>query len=255
MDVKFTSHNIRLDDGTFTKPEVGYCIDVEDWFLSARRVIDTVFPGDKSGVRIADLGCLEGGYSVEFARMGLQATGLEVRDSNFAACQYVKERVNLPNLRFVQDDAWNVAQYGPFDAVFCCGLLYHFEEPKRFLKLLSDVTSKVVIVQTHFATADEPDKFNLSPPAEHEGLKGRWYVEYSNEDEFLHREQCKWSAWDNKRSFWVQREYLLQAIGEVGFDLVFEQFDNLGPDVAETMLSGYYRTDHRGTFVGIKTGR
>jgi hypothetical protein len=32
-----------------------------------------------------------------------------------------------------------------------------------------------------------------------------------------------------------------------------EQFDHLEPDIAESMLRGYYRKHHRGTFVGIKT--
>jgi hypothetical protein len=44
---------------------------------------------------MADLGCLEGGYTVQFARMGLQALGLEVRDVNIAACWYVQSKTNL----------------------------------------------------------------------------------------------------------------------------------------------------------------
>jgi hypothetical protein len=63
----------------------------------------------------------------------------------------------------------------------------------------------------------------------------------------------KWASWDNRQSFWVQREYLLQAIRDVGFDLVMEQFDSLGPQIAENMLRGFYHTDRRGTFIGIKT--
>jgi hypothetical protein len=46
------------------------------------------------GLRIADLGCLEGGYAVEFTRMGFsEVVGIEVRKSNFANCMFVKERV------------------------------------------------------------------------------------------------------------------------------------------------------------------
>jgi hypothetical protein len=48
--------------------------------------------------RIADLGCLEGGYSVEFARLGYQTLGLDVREANIEVCRYVKSRVALPNL-------------------------------------------------------------------------------------------------------------------------------------------------------------
>jgi hypothetical protein len=61
------------------------------------------------------------------------------------------------------------------------------------------------------------------------------------------------------------REYLLQLIQDIGFDLVLEQFDGLDPyirksdglptSIAEAMLRGYYRTDTRGTFIGVKTHR
>jgi SAM-dependent methyltransferase len=276
MTVDFTAHNIRLDDGTLTMPDVGYSMETYPWFVSARRVLETVFPGDKKHLRLADLGCLEGGYAVEFARMGFQVVALEVRDANIAACNYVKSKTNLPNLAFVKDDALNIAKYGKFDAVFCCGLLYHLDAPKQFLERLSSVTRKLVILQTHFSTDTlsrrllsllpslgrralvrvmkaRDDKFHLSRLSENEGLSGRWYTEFANDESFHKRETSKWASWDNRRSFWIQREYLLKAIYDVGFDLVMEQFDSLEPNIAESMLRGYYQIDQRGTFVGIKT--
>ena len=97
------------------------------------------------------------------------------------------------------------------------------------------------------------NKFNLSQPIENEGLMGRWFTEFQIDTSFSERESNKWASWNNHRSFWIQREYLLQVIQEVGFDLVMEQYDSLGPNIAENMLRGYYRTDSRGTFIGIKT--
>jgi len=247
------------------------------WFISARRILETVFPGDKSHLRLADLGCLEGGYAVEFARMGFQVLGLEVRELNYVACRYVKANTDLPNLEFVKDNAWNIGKYGTFDAVFCCGLLYHLDKPKQFLQTLSTVTTRLLILQTHFSTeknnirshlpillrkALRPitkfrqtsvDKFKLSPITEFDSLRGRWFTEFKSEARFRNRENKRWRSWDNRRSFWVQREYLLQAIQDVGFDLVMEQFDSLGPNISDAMLRGYYKTDSRGTFIGIKT--
>jgi len=255
MSVSFTAHNIRLDSGEFTRPEAGRSMEDYPWCRAARRVLDTVFPGDRSRVRVADLGCLEGGFAVEFARMGFRVLGLEVREANFAACRYVRANTNLANLEFVQDDAWNVARYGPFDAVFCCGLLYHLDRPRRFLELLASVTTRVLILQTHFATAAANPKFGLSAElCENEGLPGRWYTEFADDAAFAGREAARWSSWENRRSFWVRREHLIQAVRDAGFDLVVEQFDGLGPDIAGSMLGGYYTTDDRGTFVGIKTG-
>jgi hypothetical protein len=266
-----------------------------------------VFPGDKNHYRLADLGCLEGGFAVEFARMGFQVLGIEVREANIAACNYVKANTNLPNLEFIKDDARNIAKYGVFDVVFCKGLLYHLDKPKEFLNTLSAVTTKLLILQTHFSTdtkkTDTKNKehrwfgiarkllarvkrhilafgiarrllprvkrhnpepaakdghwreFNLSELTENETLRGRWYTEFANDEAFSKRDSSKWSSWDNRRSFWIQREYLLQAIYDVGFDLVLEGFDSLGPNIAESTLCGFYKAESFGTFIGIKTGK
>ncbi|MCJ7545791.1 MAG: class I SAM-dependent methyltransferase [Deltaproteobacteria bacterium] len=272
MTVEFSAHNIRLDDGTFTKPDSGHTMEAYPRFVSARRILETVFPGDKRHLRLADLGCLEGGFAVEFARMGFQVLGVEVRDANFAACNYVKSKTSLPNLVFAKDNAWNIATYGVFDVVFCCGLLYHLDRPKEFLETVSSVTKKLVIVQTHFSIDNIygrlpilvrnvlgktikslAEKHNLARVTVNEGLPGRWYTEFANDESFSRRGNSKWASWDNRRSFWIQREYLLQAIQDVGFDLVIEQFDGLGPNIAESMLRGFYRAERRGTFIGIKT--
>jgi SAM-dependent methyltransferase len=224
MSVAFTAHNIRLDNGTFTKPENGSDMTSDQWFVSARALLNSLFPGDKSRYRLVDLGCLEGGYAVEFARLGFQVTGLEVRESNMAACRYVKANTSLPNLEFVQDDAWNLSKYGRFDVVFCCGLFYHLDRPKQFLEMLASFTNRVLILQTHFASLSDTDtyapirpailgkilrpivggpllvqqqrgqakttseKFGLSPLTENEGLRGRWYTEFASEDQFQQRE-------------------------------------------------------------------
>jgi len=275
--VTFTAHNIRLDDGSHTKPEAGQSMDVHPWFLAAKRMLDATFAGDKAHLRIADLGCLEGGYSVEFARLGFQTLGLDVRELNIEACRYVQSKTALPNLQFVRDDAWNIADHGTFDAVFCCGLFYHLDKPRAFLDLLARVTSRLLILQTHFSEAgDSPGLIHprrlrraisriiplqntattthkLSRLTENEGLKGRWCREFKNDLAFRDRENRRWASWDNRKSFWIQREYLIQAIRDSGFDLVMEQFDGLGSDIALEMTEGSYRASGRSTFIGIKT--
>ena len=251
--IEFTAHNIRLDDGRFTNSALGQPIDEHPWCLSATRILNTVFPTDRSKTRVVDLGCLEGGYSVAIARMGFNVLGVEVRESNMAACRYVKANTNLPNLAFVRDDVWNLKNHGPFDAAFCCGLLYHLDRPKQFLELLATTTSRLLILQTHFATDRKNEKFHLSDVVMNEGLPGRWYTEFADNHSYENREAAKWASWGNRRSFWPKREYLLQAIHDAGFDLVAEQFDGLGDSIADSMTTGYYWTDDRGTFIGVKT--
>jgi 2-polyprenyl-3-methyl-5-hydroxy-6-metoxy-1,4-benzoquinol methylase len=255
MKPEFTAHNIVLDDGTQTKPDHDRTMDRYPWFQSARRVFELAFPGDRSRVRVLDVGCLEGGYSVELARLGFDVTGLEVRESNLACCRWVRERVDLPNLRFVQGDAMDLPALGGFDAIFCCGLLYHLDEPRRFLNMSAAAASKLLYLQTHFSTARENARFNLSPLTVHEGVSGRWFTEYADEATFQQRDELRWASWNNRRSFWIRREAILHLLQELGYDLVLEQFDGLGDSIAHALTQGYYFTDERGTFIGIRTSK
>src|SRR5664280_109916 len=133
MAGSFTAHNIRLDDGSFTKPEQPYQMEDLALLKFTKQFLRILFPEGAAGKRVVDLGCLEGGYAVELARAGFDALGIEVRQSNFENCQRVKAGTNLPKLTFLCDDVSKLAKYGVFDVVFCCGLLYHLEEPHRFV--------------------------------------------------------------------------------------------------------------------------
>ena len=247
----FTAHNIRLDDGSETAPHIGWFIADSPWMLAALRILQAIYPTGLMGRRIVDLGCLEGGYTVEFARHGMDALGIEARASNYAKCELVQAGVSLPNLRFARDDVRNIANYGHFDAVFCCGLLYHLDRPSDFVRLASASCAKVLILNTHFATTQMNDKFPLSDIVELDGMRGRWFHEYESGTPDV--EALKWSAWGNHRSFWPLREHIPQMLKDAGFDLIFEQFDWMGQNIAENMSHGYHATDNRGMFVGIKT--
>jgi SAM-dependent methyltransferase len=233
---------------------MGYTMGQHRVFLSARNILRLIYPEGLENKSIVDLGCLEGGYAVEFARLGMNVTGIEVRQSNYENCLYVKKHVNLPNLNFFRDDANNVAAYGKFDVFFINGLLYHLDKPRRFLEQVAGLCKKAIFLHTHVATVGESQSVqvhNLSEPSENEGLPGRWYPEHG-EITLSDLEQLKWSAWSNARSFWIRKEYLVQLIKTVGFDMVFEQFDWMN-DIAAWMTEGYYRTHDRIMLVGIKS--
>ncbi len=246
----FSAHNIALPGGEQTCPAHGLIAE-SGVCQAALRTLRLVIPsGAVSATSLVDLGCLEGGYAVAFAQAGYDVTGLEVRELNLERCRYVQERLALPNLRFVQDDVRNLAHHGPFDVVFCCGLFYHLDRPREFLELLGQCTRRVLILQTHFAeSAVPPDHAAaLSEMTSNEGLAGRWYKEFDDEtsDQAMH--ESLWSSWGNHRSFWVEKHHLLQAVRDVGFDCVFEQFDFVDDLVNNT----YWSSQGRSTFVGVK---
>ncbi|MGH6812285.1 MAG: class I SAM-dependent methyltransferase [Methylocella sp.] len=205
------------------------------------------------GKRIVDLGCLEGGHTTEFARLGMRALGVEARKSNFANCMTVKAAVDLPGLSFVLDTVWNAAKYGPFDAVWCCGILYHLDRPREFMRMMSASCRKIMMLVTEFAATQDGGRWNLSAMAENEALAGRWYHEHDGLPE--HVENAKWAAWENQRSFWPTRPCLVQTLHEKGFDCVLEQYDWLGPPllpaISEFVSGAAY---DRGVFIGVRAG-
>jgi len=214
------------------------------------RTLHLLYPNGLAGLRIVDLGCLEGGFSVELARLGMDVTGVEVRPVNFENCMHIKQHVNLPNLKFVNDTAWNFSKYGPFDVVFCYGLLYHLDRPVEFLRLIGNNCKRALFLHTHFA-ADHPNpKFNLSAMCENEGMPGRWYAEHDGTP--ATREDAKWSSWENTKSFWLTKGALMQAITGAGFRHIFEQYDFLLPDIFKEMCEGYYAEENRGMFIAVR---
>lgn len=162
---------------------------------SALAVLKRLCP---QGGTVADLGCLEGAYSAEFAKAGYQVTGIDVRQSNLARCPAV------PRLRLVNADVRFLAQRGEsYDAVFASGILYHLEDPVRFLRQVAPLTP-LLILDTH-VSADGGER--------HEGCDGHWYDEPGGLDD-------PWGAWVNGRSFWLTLPDLLRSVREAGYGLV-----------------------------------
>ena len=126
----FTAHRVELPDGTWTM-EAG---DDPLHALSTEIVLREA-GGTLAGLRVLDVGCLEGGYTVAFARHGAaEAVGLEVRQTNLQRCALLADELALPAVRFVEGDAKQLDReaHGTFDVVFAAGLLYHLDDPYDF---------------------------------------------------------------------------------------------------------------------------
>jgi SAM-dependent methyltransferase len=247
--IPFTAHNIQLKDGSCTRPGASFTAD-EPVTRAVMRTLDLFFPAaQRTGTTVIDIGCLEGGYAVEFARAGFEVTGLEARRVNVERCEFAAAALGLANLRFVCDDARNLGAYEPFDIVFCSGLLYHLDNPASYLRLLANRTKRMLILQTHYAMADRvPAEFALSELTEHEGYLGRWYREFPDEVSTEEVESSNWSSYGNPRSFWLERRHLLQALRDAGFEAVYEQLDFVRNNVTDS----YIEDQHRSLFIALR---
>lgn len=274
--MQFTAHNVLLNNGKRTLSDQEILLADSAVWSSIKNTVDLFLPGtaqERSKLRTVDLGCLEGGYAAEFARMGFDSLGIEAREENIAKCNYVKEGLNLPNLHFAQDDVRNLANYGKFDVTLCYGLLYHLNDPVDFLGRISANTNKLLLLNTHFAPErdiryelgplnryfiapiqkrtkilEHQVNYRLSSITRNEGYRGRWFKEWTPGTDKRKIEKLLWASYNNSRSFWLCKKDLTQALHKVGFSSVFEQFNYTG-DLFPDHYTQYY---NRTMFVAVK---
>jgi hypothetical protein len=67
--------------------------------------------------------------------------GVEGREANLQRARLAQELFDVHNIQFVQANLETVtlAEFGPFDAICCCGLLYHLPEPWRLVEQFAGV--------------------------------------------------------------------------------------------------------------------
>ncbi len=233
----YTGHNIPLTESSSTLgggvPLIGD--DGRTGLIKnlARRLL-----GERAGLRVLDLGALEGGLSFEMARRGWDVTGVEARPANFEKAELIRRYYGLPNLRFVLRDVKALTpEDGPFDVVLCCGLLYHLDDPFWFLRLVERLLapSGLVFLDTHVAPDAESSAFGtfrerLSGPAtftsDSRTYEGQWFDEPRGGS----LRDRMWSSVSNERSFWPTRKSLIRGLSHAGLHAIQEPYGVLEID-------------------------
>jgi SAM-dependent methyltransferase len=204
-------YNLELADGEYT---VGAdLVGAAD--ANIRRVVQLV--ADHAGrplseLRILDLGCHEGGFSIEFARQGSNVVGIEAREAHFAKASYAKDVLGLTNVEFVHDDVRRVRaeQYGRFDVVLCLGILYHLPAPDvvPFLEQVAALCTRTAIVETQVSLTGR-DEIESGGRA----VRGHFAGENPTNPG---------AALDDTRSFWLTLPSLLNVLADNGFTSAVE---------------------------------
>lgn len=216
----FTTHRIELAPGDWTMGPEG---DDAMTNLRTRSMLDA---GGVEGKRVIDLGCLEGGYTAAFARLGAEsALGVEARQINFRRCEMVRRTLDLPNLRFEHADVRDVSadSHGQFEVVFAAGILYHLDDPFQFLESIAGMCTELAVIDTHVAGVES----RHCPERDVRQYRGRDYeggrlVEYEPDLPEHEVEEAIWSAYGNPNSFWLRKEDLVSILGDLGFGRVMQ---------------------------------
>jgi predicted RNA methylase len=215
-DGPWTAHNIDLGQGVFTiqpenflwqKHRAEYYIQLAEFSL--RRPI--------AGASVLDLGSLEGGMTVEFARRGAKCVGLEIRPEHLRKANFAREALGLDNLSFVQGDMLRMGDAlgdQKFDVVLCAGVLYHVDanDLLPYLKEISSRCAGVAIIDTHISL-DYREAYKATDGLD---VYGSSLLEHSDEA----KAKRLWASWDNKYSFWPTERSLANLLAAAGFSYV-----------------------------------
>lgn len=107
--------------------------------------------GSLKGMRVLDLACSSGGFSVEASRLGADyVLGIDVVDRYIQQAEFIKAALEIQNVEFKKLDIYDVdeSSVGRFDVTFCFGLLYHLENPVLAMRKVSAVTGRVMVLDT-----------------------------------------------------------------------------------------------------------
>ncbi|HEX6159514.1 MAG TPA: class I SAM-dependent methyltransferase [Thermoanaerobaculia bacterium] len=225
----WNGHNVALTTSESTIPGVTLIENDE-----RTRVIKSCIRRfvQKPNMRVLDLGSNEGGLSLEMAREGWEVLGVEGREQNFRKAELIRDYFALPNLRFQQRDVKELSpeRDGTFDAILCCGLLYHLDNPFAHLEQMITLLAPdgLFFLDTHVA----PDAVSMrygtherhlsdEVTVEHRGhsYTGRWFAEPQET-----RLDEEWRAVSNDRSFWPDRRSLIRALYHTGYRSLHELF-------------------------------
>jgi SAM-dependent methyltransferase len=222
----WTGHRIHLGQEVYT------CEDVPQYCLSYRlaqhlQIMADLGFGNLTGLRILDLACMEGAFSIEFARRGASVLGIEGRPVNLARAKFAAEMIGFSETQcqFIINDVRDIESLGQFHIVLCAGILYHLtaEDAVKTLRQIAATGAALTVIDTHISSDNLGDnRFNLSAPKTvtlgNDTYRGRWYPEFppgaTAESKMKY---STGSALDNDHSFWFYPPDLRRIVEAVGF--------------------------------------
>ncbi len=173
---------------------------------------------------VLELGPLEGHHTILMEKMGAaRIVAIEGRSDNISKCLAVRNRYKLDRTMFVQQDIERLASgkeaasfAGPFDLVFCCGLLYHVPDPLAVLCWCRKM-APTLFLGTHYMEPESPHSYpgSVFKPYEAE-FGGHRYAGSS------YREGGAADPLSglSKTSFWPTEDALVEMLYHAGYSQV-----------------------------------
>lgn len=215
----WTAHNFSLGNAIFTIKD-----GVSGDEVKLRRVVQLVSDicdRPMIDLRVLDLACLEGMYSIELAKQGAHVCAIEGRETNLEKARFAAQVLRLGNIDFQQDDVRNLSEgkHGKFDVVLCLGILYHLDSTDvfRFLENVFAVCRRVAVIDTCISLYPEQTFF-------HKGKRylGKTVLEHALGTSPAEKQKNLWASLDNPNSVHFTRRSLCSLLYDLGFTSVCE---------------------------------
>ncbi|CAK0754332.1 tRNA (mo5U34)-methyltransferase [Gammaproteobacteria bacterium] len=215
----WTAHNFSLGHDVFTIRN-----EVVGDEIKLRRIVQIVADVCRrptSDLKVLDLACLEGMYSIEFASQGARVCAIEGRETNLEKARFAAQVLALDNIVFHHDDVRNLREetHGRFDVVLCLGILYHLNDPDifSFLENVFTVCQHVALIDTHISLH----------PVQSFVHKGKTYWgttvdEHAPEASLEEKQKALWASLDNQTSTYFTQSSLYDLLYDIGFTSVYE---------------------------------
>ncbi len=179
-----------------------------------------------AGKRVLDLGCGEGGHSIQFARSGASVLGIEGRSLYLARARFAAEATGTANVRFEQGDVRRLpSDIEPFDVVLASGILHHLgiDDFDDMAETLGRQTSDLLLIYLHISTDLSVTNHRLQGPVKtRRGREGHLFREHQDNATLQEKVQQVRASLDNTFSFWPREESLIEALRSVGFHLILK---------------------------------
>jgi SAM-dependent methyltransferase len=212
-------HALQMANRNYRPPQLAY---YRTQYGEDQRIKYIAYFLDLRDKRVLELGPLEGHHSIILEKLGVRENiAVESRADNLAKCNRVKEKYRLDRTTFVHQDLENLYRgkekphfSGPFDLVFCCGLLYHFPDPLQALRWFREQSTSLFLgthyVETMEIKSYQPPTFADDGPYRDHGHQyaGLWAKEGGEKDPI---------SGMSSRSFWPYEADLLAMLRDAGY--------------------------------------
>jgi Methyltransferase domain len=232
----WTGHNIEVARGVFTRGPTPSGDEFR--FRLAKQLAADLTNRPLHGMRVLDLGALEGQYGIEFALEGAEVVFIEGREPSAQKIRFALDALGIERASVRTEDVRNLnrSEHGDFDVVLCIGVLYHLDQAGVFglIRSMREVCTDLLVLDTHVAREDDEiaqygrDKFWVDPhklsaireiEVGGQRYRGRDYVEADRQEDLP---DSPWSSLDNVTSFWPTMPSLVNALRAAGFTTVLE---------------------------------